>query len=298
MTSQWTAEDIPNLAGKIVIVTGANSGIGYEMVRALSRKGATVILACRNKEKGEAAIRQIGQECSVAQAKLMQLDLSSLASVRDFAEEFIQHYNRLDILINNAGIMRSPFGKTVDGFELQFGTNHLGHFALGGLLFGHIIHTPRARVVTVSSWGHQFGVIDFDNLHAEKGYDPGGAYAQSKLANLLFTYELQRRFEGARVEAIATAAHPGWAATNLGVHWPMVQILTPFIGQKPEMGALPTLYAATAPDVQGGDYYGPHSWGGMRGYPTKVQSSAQSYDVGVAFKLWAVSEELTGVRYP
>ena len=153
MTSQWTAEDIPNLAGKIVIVTGANSGIGYEMVRALSRKGATVILACRNKEKGEAAIQQIGQECSVAQAKLIQLDLSSLASVRGFAEEFIHHYNRLDILINNAGIMRSPFVKTVDGFELQFGTNHLGHFALSGLLFSHIIHTPRARVVTVSSWG-------------------------------------------------------------------------------------------------------------------------------------------------
>jgi len=298
MKSQWTAENIPNLAGKIAIVTGANSGIGYEMVRALSRKGATVILACRNKDKGEAAIRQIGQECSLAQAKLIQLDLSSLASVHDFAEEFIHHYDRLDILINNAGIMRSPFGKTVDGFELQFGTNHLGHFALGGLLFDHISHTPQARVVTVSSWGHHFGVIDFDNLNAEKGYDPGGAYAQSKLANLLFTYELQRRFEGARVEAIATAAHPGWAATNLAVHWPMVQVLTPFIGQKPEMGALPTLYAATAPNVQGGEYYGPRSWGGMRGYPTKVQSSARSYDMDVAVKLWTVSEELTGVRYP
>ena len=145
--------------------------------------------------------------------------------------------------------------------------------------------------------GHQFGVIDFDNLNAEKGYDPGGAYAQSKLANLLFTYELQRRFESARVEAIATAAHPGWTATNLAVHWPMVQVLTPFIGQKPEMGALPALYAATAPDVQGGEYYGPRGWGGIRGYPTKVQSSARSYDMDVAAKLWAVSEELTSVQY-
>lgn len=299
MTSQWTAEDIPNLAGKIAIVTGANSGIGYEMVRALSRKGATVILACRNKDKGEAAVRQIGQEYPVARAELMQLDLSSLASIHHFADEFIHHYDRLDILINNAGIMRPPFGKTADGFELQFGTNHLGHFALTGLLLDLIIRTPRARVVMVSSLGHRFGKIDFDNLNADKGYDAGVAYGQSKLANLLFTYELHRRFRGAGVDAIAAAAHPGWTAgTNLVVHWWMVRLLNPFIGQKPSMGALPALYAATAPDVQGGEYYGPRSWGGMRGYPTKAQSSTRSYDMDVAVKLWAVSEELTGVRYP
>jgi len=298
MTSNWTVENMPDLTGKIAIVTGANSGIGYETARALARKDARVILACRNKEKGEATIRQIRQEHPVARVELMQLDLSSLASVRCFANAFIHRYDRLDILINNAGIMRPPFGRTVDGFELQFGTNHLGHFALSGLLYGLIGQTPSARVVTVSSWGHHMGVIDFDNLNAEKGYNPGRAYAQSKLANLLFTYELQRRFEGAQVEAIATAAHPGWTATHLAVHWLMVQALTPFIGQKPEMGALPTLYAATAPDVHGGEYYGPHGWGGMRGYPTKVRSSARSYDMDVAGKLWAVSEDLTGVRYP
>jgi NAD(P)-dependent dehydrogenase (short-subunit alcohol dehydrogenase family) len=194
--------------------------------------------------------------------------------------------------------MVPPFGKTADGFELQFGTNHLGHFALTGLLYNLIIHTARARVVTVSSGGHRFGQIDFDNLNAQKGYDRQRAYAQSKLANLLFTYELQRRFEGAGVDAIAAAAHPGWTATNLQVHWRMVRLLNPLIAQKPVMGALPALYAATAPGVQGGDYYGPGGWQEMRGYPTKVQSSARSHDAAVAARLWAVSEELTGVRYP
>jgi NAD(P)-dependent dehydrogenase (short-subunit alcohol dehydrogenase family) len=298
MASDWTAEAIPDLTGKTAIVTGANSGIGYEMARALARKEATVILACRNKDKGEAAVWQIDQEYPEAKAELMQLDLSDLASVRRFAGEFTSHYDRLDILINNAGIMVPPFGKTADGFELQFGTNHLGHFALTGLLFGLIIHTPRARVITVSSGGHRFGEIDFDNLNAEKGYDRQKAYAQSKLANLLFTYELQRRFEGAAVDAIAAAAHPGWTATNLQAHWRMVRILNPFIAQKPKMGALPALYAATAPDVQGGDYYGPCGWQEMRGYPTKVQSSDRSHDMAVAARLWTISEELTGVRYP
>jgi NAD(P)-dependent dehydrogenase (short-subunit alcohol dehydrogenase family) len=297
MTSNWTAENIPDLTGKIAIVTGANSGIGYEMARALAGKEATVILACRDKDKGEAAVRQIVQEYPEAKAKLMQLDLADLASVRRFADEFTSHYDRLDILINNAGIMRTPFGKTADGFELQFGTNHLGHFALTGLLLDIIIRTHKARVITVSSGGERFGKIDFDNLNAEKGYDGGGAYGQSKLANLLFTYELQRRFEGTGVDAIAAAAHPGWTVTNLQVHWRMLRVLNPFIGQKPEMGALPALYAATAPDVQGGDYYGPDGWFELRGHPTKVQSSDRSHDAAVAAKLWAVSEELTGVRY-
>jgi NAD(P)-dependent dehydrogenase (short-subunit alcohol dehydrogenase family) len=297
MTSNWTAENIPDLTGKIAIVTGANSGIGYEMARALAGKEATVILACRNKDKGDAAVRQITQEYPEAKAELMQLDLAGLASVRRFADEFANHCDRLDILINNAGIMRTPFGKTADGFELQFGTNHLGHFALTGLLLDIIIRTHKARVITVSSGGERFGKIDFDNLNAEKGYDGGGAYGQSKLANLLFTYELQRRFEGTGVDAIAAAAHPGWTVTNLQVHWRMLRVLNPFIGQKPEMGALPALYAATAPDVQGGDYYGPDGWFELRGHPTKVQSSDRSHDAAVAAKLWAVSEELTGVRY-
>lgn len=299
MTSNWAAENIPDLTDKIVIVTGANSGIGYEMARALARKQATVILACRNKDKGQAAERQIAQEYPGAKAELGLLDLSSLALVRRFAGEFTRRYDRLDILINNAGIMRTPFGKTTDGFELQFGVNHLGHFALTGLLLDLIVRTPQARVVTVSSGGHRFGKIDFDNLNADKGYDAGAAYGQSKLANLLFTYELHRRFKGAGVDAIAAAAHPGWTAgTNLAVHWRMLRLLNPFIGQKPSMGALPALYAATAPDVQGGDYYGPDGWQELRGYPTKVRSSDRSYDPAVAAKLWIISEELTGVRYP
>ncbi len=298
MTSNWTAEAIPDLTGKIAIVTGANSGIGFEMARALAGKGATVILACRSRDKGEAAVRKIDREHPEAKAELMQLDLSDLASVHRFADGFIGRYDRLDILINNAGIMAPPFGKTADGFESQFGTNHLGHFALTGLLYDLIIHTPRARVVTVSSGGHRFGEIDFNNLNAEKGYDGQRAYAQSKLANLLFMYELQRRFEAAGVDAIAAAAHPGWTATNLQVHWRMVRMLNPLIAQQPKMGALPALYAATAPDVQGGDYYGPGGWQELRGYPTKVQSSDRSHDAAVAARLWTISEELTGVRYP
>ena len=297
MISNWTAENIPDLTGKIAIVTGANSGIGYEMAQALARKKARVILACRNKDKGKLAVQQIDQDYPEASTELMPLDLSDLASIRHFAGEFASHNNRLDILINNAGIMATPFGKTTDGFELQFGTNHLGHFALTGLLIDLILRTPQARVVTVSSVGHRFVEIDFDNLNGEKGYNRQRTYAQSKLANLLFTYELQRRFEGAGFDTIAVAAHPGWTATNLQVHWRIPRMLNPFIAQKPEMGALPTLYAATAPDVRGGDYYGPGGWQELRGYPAKVRSSDNSYDPAVAAKLWTMSEELTGLRY-
>lgn len=306
MTSNWTAENIPDLTGKIAIVTGANRGIGYATAQTLACKGATVILACRNKDKGEAAARQIAREHLEAKAVLLQLDLSDLASVHRFVDEFTSHYDRLDMLINNAAIMRTPFKKTPDGFESQFAINHLAHFALTGLLLDLIIHTSQARVVTASSWGHLFGDIDFDNLNAEKDYDPEVAYAHSKLANILFTYELQRRFEDTGVDVIAAAVHPGWTATNLPdgwtttdqpISWRIIRMLHPLIGQKPEMGALPTLYAATAPDVQGGSYYGPGSWGGLRGYPVKVRSSDRSYDTTVAAKLWTVSEELTGVRY-
>ncbi|MFW9991068.1 MAG: oxidoreductase [Candidatus Odinarchaeota archaeon] len=298
MTKKWTAENIPDLTEKIVIVTGANSGIGYETARALVRKGATVVLACRNKDKGAASEHQINQDSLKGKAVFMKLDLTDLASLRRFSLEFANHYNKLDILINNAGIMRTPFGNTVDGFELQFGTNYLGHFALTGLILNFIIRAPQSRVVTVSSGGARFGKIDFDNLNGEKGYHPGNAYGQSKLANLLFTYELQRRFEREKVDSIAVAAHPGWtAATNLPVHWRMVRLLNPIIGQKPEMGALPILYAATAPDVKGGDYYGPRGRLGLRGYPTKVQSSKRSHDIDVAVKLWSESEKLTGVPF-
>jgi NAD(P)-dependent dehydrogenase (short-subunit alcohol dehydrogenase family) len=298
MAPDWTAENITDLAGKVAIVTGANSGIGYEMARALVRKQASVILACRNKDKGEQAARQIMQELPDARAEFLQLELSDLASVRRFVDEFRRlRHDRLDILINNAGIMAVPFGRTADGFELQFGTNHLGHFALTGLVLDLLIHTPQARVVTVSSGGHRFGKIDFENLNGERGYDRQVVYAQSKLANLLFTYELQRWFEKTGVDTIALAAHPGWTVTNLQVHWRMLQILNPVFGQKPEMGALPALYAATASGVQGGEYYGPAGWLELRGYPARQCSSESSYDPVAAARLWSVSEELTGVRY-
>ncbi|MBN2500844.1 MAG: SDR family oxidoreductase [Anaerolineales bacterium] len=306
MTSNWTAEHIPDLTGEVAIVTGANRGIGYATAQALACKGATVILACRNQDKGEAALRQIVQEQPQAKAAVMPLDLSDLSAVRRFADEFTSRYERLDILINNAAVMRTPFKRTPDGFELQFATNHLGHFALTGLLLEYIVRAPQARVVTVSSWGHSYGEIDFDNLNAEQSYDAGMAYAHSKLANILFTYELQRRFEAAGMNAIAAAVHPGWTLTDLPVSWTangrrldwwIIRTLHPLIGQSPQMGALPSLYAATAPDMPGGDYYGPGRWGGLRGYPAKVRSSERSYDADVAARLWTVSEELTGVSY-
>lgn len=295
--ANWIEENIPDLTGKTAIVTGANSGIGYETARALAAKHATVILACRNQAKGQAAAQQIGQAHPAAKAELMPLDLSDLASVRRFADQFTRRYDHLDMLINNAGVMAIPFGKTADGFEIQFGANHLGHFALTGLLLGHIIHTPKARVITISSGGHRFGKMDFDNLQGEKHYDRTSAYAQSKLANLIFTYELQRRFESVGVNALAAAAHPGWTATNLQVHWQTLQNLNPFLGQTHKMGALPTLYAATAPDVRGGDYYGPGGWLELRGYPAKVRSSADSHDSAVAARLWKISDDLTGVQF-
>jgi NAD(P)-dependent dehydrogenase (short-subunit alcohol dehydrogenase family) len=297
MISEWITNTIPDLTDKIAIVTGANSGIGYETARALAGRNAAVILACRDESKASSALQQIKQENPVAKAEFVQLDLTDLASVRRFAGEFAKRHDRLDMLINNAGVMMTPLGKTVDGFERQFGTNHLGHFALTCLLLDLILHTPLARVVTVSSAGHRFGKMDFDNLNGERGYAPARAYAQSKLANLLFTYELQRRLESTEADAIAVAAHPGWTATNLAVHWPMVRILSPLIGQKSEMGALPTIYAAAAPGVRGGSYYGPGGWQELRGYPTKVQSSARSHSASDAARLWAISEELTGVQY-
>jgi NAD(P)-dependent dehydrogenase (short-subunit alcohol dehydrogenase family) len=227
----------------------------------------------------------------------MQLDLGDLDSVRAFAGAFKGRYQALHTLINNAGVMHPPFGKTKQGFETQFGVNHLGHFALTGLLLDVITRTPGARIVTVSSGAHRMGRIDFDNLNAEKGYRSNGAYAQSKLANLLFTYELQRRLEAVGKEAMAVAAHPGWTATNLQQHSGLLNFLNQFFAQTPEMGALPTLRAATAPDVRGGDYYGPGRFMELVGHPKKVSSNSRSHDEAVAARLWAVSEEMTGVTY-
>ncbi|GMQ78305.1 MAG: SDR family NAD(P)-dependent oxidoreductase [Anaerolineae bacterium] len=294
----WTADKMPEMNGKVAIVTGANSGIGYETARALAARGAQVVIACRNAEKGATALQKIRVEQPNSLIELMQLDLADLSSIRRFVDEFLGRYDQLHLLINNAGVMAIPeYQKTVDGFEMQFGTNHLGHFALTGLLLETLIRTADACVVTLSSIVHRFGRMDFDNLNAEKSYNPRRSYNVSKLANLLFTYELQRRFEEAGVETISTASHPGWTVTNLQQHSSLLQFLSRLVAMRPEKGALPTLYAATAPGVKGGDYYGPSGLAGMRGYPKQVASSELSHNQVVAERLWNVSEELTGVRY-
>jgi NAD(P)-dependent dehydrogenase (short-subunit alcohol dehydrogenase family) len=297
---------MPDLNGKVIIVTGANSGIGFETAREVARKGAHTILACRDLDKGEAALTMIKNEITNASAEVMHLDLSSLASVHQFATDFKSKYGRLDILINNAGIMYVPYGKTEDGFERHFGTNHLGHFALTGLLIELLITTPDARVVTVSSVGHRSGEMEFEDLMFEggRGYRGQRVYGRSKLANLLFTYELQRRFEAMDANAIASAAHPGGSNTNLARHvedrwyFRLMRPLFEVAAQSAAMGALPSLRAAVAPEVKGGDYFGPEGFMESRGYPVLVQSSEASHSLEDARKLWEVSEELTGVRYP
>jgi NAD(P)-dependent dehydrogenase (short-subunit alcohol dehydrogenase family) len=303
--TNWTQDEIPDQQGRLVIVTGGNSGIGYEAALALAGKNAHVILAVRNIEKGGEAAHEICRRYPRAQVTLMALDLADLKSVRTFAQDFLKQYDRLDVLINNAGVMALPQRKTVDGFEMQFGTNHLGHFALTGLLLPMLEKTPNARVVTVSSAVHTTGDIHFEDLQWEKKYQSWGAYGQSKLANLLFAYELQRRFEAAGSKVISVACHPGFAATNLQAAGPkmegskfkawMMNIMNVILAQGSDMGALPTLFAATAAGVNGCDYIGPA--GGMRGYPTKAKSNDKSYDEALAKRLWTVSEELTGVVY-
>ncbi|MFN8444373.1 MAG: oxidoreductase [Caldilineaceae bacterium] len=306
-TTNWTKTNIPNLSGKTAIVTGANSGLGYEVAKGLAEKGAQVILACRSAEKAAKALADLRAAVPNAKVQVMELDLASLASVRRFADSFKATYKALDILCNNAGIMAIPRRTTADGFEMQFGTNHLGHFALTGLLFDPIKSTPGARVVCVSSGLHTSGKINFDDLMGEKQYDKWGAYSQSKLANLLFAYQLQRKFSAEGIQAIAVGTHPGYAATNLQGVGPQMEgswlsrvgmkIANTLIAQPVEMGALPLLYACTASDVNGCDYIGPTGMGGMRGYPGKVKSNDLSYDEPLAKRLWQVSEELTGVRY-
>ncbi len=299
MNNKWTAADMPDLKDKVAIVTGANSGIGFETAKELARHGALTVLACRSMDKAQAALTEIQKEIPDAQAEIMQLDLASLDSVHQFVERFKAKYDRLDMLINNAGIMMVPYGTTEDGFESQFGTNHLGHFALTGLLLDLLLAVPDGRVVNLSSTAHRLGSMDFDNLMFtnREGYTPSRAYGRSKLANLLFTYELQRQFEASGKETLAVAAHPGWTETNLQQHTGSLRFLNRFIAQQPPMGALPTLYAATAPDVEGGDYYGPGGFMEMRGYPQKIKSNGTSHDAVAAQRLWQVSEELTAVHY-
>ena len=293
----WTTENIPDQSGKIVIVTGANSGIGFETVRALALHGATVIMACRSLEKGQAAVDQIRGENPRGQVFLQRLDLADLDSVGQFAEIFLADNSRLDILINNAGVMATPYQRTADGFELQFATNHLGHFKLTGLLIDLLRRTPNSRVVTVSSYGHFFGRINFNDLNSQRFYQKWLAYCQSKLANVLFGYELQRSLKNSGDNPISIVAHPGSVATNLQRTTTLFRMLNPILAQSQAMGALPSLYAATSPDIRGGEYIGPDRFFGQHGYPRVVRSSPRSYDQDLARRLWEVSEELTGIRF-
>ena len=305
--SQWGVEDMPDQAGKLAVITGANSGIGYEAAKALAGKGARVIMAVRSVEKGEAAAAGVRVAHPSAAVEVMRLDLADLASVRAFAEAFLARHRELPLLINNAGVMAIPYRRTADGFEMQFGTNHLGHFALTGLLLPAVLAAPGARVVSVSSQAHLGGDIAFDNLDGGKGYQRWAAYAQSKIANLLFAYELQRRLAAAGAGAISLACHPGYAATELqaagarmegnGLMAGLMNGFNAIFAQSAAMGALPTLFAATSPAAYGGDYIGPDSFGGWRGHPARQRSNARSYSPDLARRLWEVSEQLTGVRY-
>jgi NAD(P)-dependent dehydrogenase (short-subunit alcohol dehydrogenase family) len=294
--SAWTAQDVPDQTGRSVVVTGANSGIGLQAARVLAERGADVVLAVRDITRGEAAAGRMQGAVEVR-----RLDLADLASVREFAARAPA---RIDVLVNNAGVMALPEGRTADGFELQFGTNHLGHFALTGLLLERL-RGAEPRVVTVSSGLHKRGRIDFDDLQSERAYDKWAAYGQSKLANLLFAYELQRRASAAGLPLRSLAAHPGLAATNLWAGGAAGATLSErvaarfgtLIGQSDAMGAEPTLYAATAPGISGGAYVGPGGFNEMRGHPKLVDSSAASKDEAAARRLWEASEDLTGVRY-
>jgi NAD(P)-dependent dehydrogenase (short-subunit alcohol dehydrogenase family) len=294
---KWTLDRMPDQTGRVAIVTGANTGIGFETAAVLAAKNAKVVMACRNRQKAEDAIERIRERTPNAELEFTELDLASLASVERFAAAYRERHERLDLLINNAGVMIPPFGQTEDGFELQFGCNHLGHFALTGRLLDLLEATPGARVINVSSMAHRRGTMDFDNLNAEQGYDKMPAYGQSKLANLLFTFELQRRLEAAGSSVAATAAHPGWTGTDLQRHSAIIRFLNIFVAQSPSMGALPTLRAATDPEAEGGSYFGPRGLYEMRGYPTKVGTTPAAQNELDARRLWEVSEKLTQVSF-
>jgi NAD(P)-dependent dehydrogenase (short-subunit alcohol dehydrogenase family) len=299
---KWAAADIPDQKGRVAVVTGANTGLGYETAAALAEHGARVVLAARNLDKGKDAAARITASSPHADVALQDLDLTSLESIHAAANQLRSEHDRIDLLINNAGVMHTPKSTTKDGFELQFGTNHLGHFAFTGLLLDRLLPIAGSRVVTVSSIAHRIRAdIHFDDLQWERRYSPVGAYGQSKLANLLFTYELQRRL-APHGTTIAAAAHPGGSRTALTRNLPPMLSVVAYVLERliqdAAMGALPTLRAASGRGVLGGQYFGPGRFAQMRGHPTVVASSDKSHDVDLQRRLWEVSEELTGVVYP
>jgi NAD(P)-dependent dehydrogenase (short-subunit alcohol dehydrogenase family) len=303
----WAARDIPDLTGRPAIVTGANSGLGFHTALQFALHGAPVMLACRNATRGEDAAQQIRSRAPRAQLEVATLDLADLASVRQFAMRYKETHASLAILVNNAGVLALSQRRTVDGFEMQFGTNHLGPFALTGLLLPTLLAYEGARVVTVSSSLARMGKINFDDLQSEHRYRRWGAYAQSKLANLLFAFELDRRARAHGLDLISVAAHPGYAATNLQAAGPrmdgknlqarLAEFANTLFAQPASMGALPEIYAAVAPGVQGGEYFGPDRFFAQRGYPTRVRAPKAAYDSAAAARLWEVSEQLTAVQY-
>ena len=302
---KWTAADVPDQSGRVAIVTGANTGIGYGAAAVLAGKGAHVVLAVRNLDKGNDARARITAASPNAVVTVQELDLTSLDNIRSAADALRAAHPRIDLLINNAGVMYTDKASTKDGFELQFGTNHLGHFALTGRLLDNMLGVDGSRVVTVSSVGHRIRArIHFEDLQLERNYDRVVAYGQTKLANLLFTYELARRLKAKGAPTIATAAHPGAADTDLlrnmpgGIRQVSQFFWSTFIAQNADMGAEPTLRAATDPGAQNAEYYGPGGLGEQRGHPKVVKSSAQSHDEDIQRRLWSVSEELTGITYP
>lgn len=295
---KWNAENIPNQKGKVVIVTGSSSGIGFEAARVLANKEATVIIAVRNLEKGNKAAEKILAQNKEAEIKVMELDLANLESVEKFAAAFKKTYSRLDLLINNAGVMVPPYSKTEDGFELQFGTNHLGHFALTGLLLEVLLATKGARIVNISSSAHKFGEINFDDLDWEKrNYSAWRAYADSKIANLYFTFELDHQLKENGLELVVTAAHPGWTATELQRHAGLTDFLNGFLAMDISRGTLPGLRAAFEKEAKGGEFFGPDGLFELWGDPVEVKPNTLSTDEAIAKRLWDISEQLTGVKF-
>ncbi|PDV96722.1 oxidoreductase [Candidatus Chloroploca asiatica] len=306
MSRKWTQLDIPDLTAKVVVITGANSGLGFESARTLASKGATIVMAVRTPAKGEQARAEILKAHPSAVIEVMRLDMADLSSVREFADAFVAKYERLDILLNNAGLMAIPRQETVDGFEMQLGVNHLGHFALTGHLIATLVKTPKARIHNVSSSANFAGRINFDDLMGKRNYGRWEAYGQSKLANIFFTFELQKRLHAAGFDTITNTSHPGLVIGNLQensvaqsgtqLEALLYRVIQPILAQDIHMGVLPMLYGMTAPDAKGGVFYGPETFN-MRGYPAEQKANKAAYDAAALTRFWEVSEQLTGVRY-
>jgi len=297
-SKKWTSENIADQSGRTILITGSSSGLGKEAARVLAGKNATIVMAVRNTQKGEMVAGEIRKEITGAKVSVQELDLADLKSIKDFVQQFLTNYNQLDILINNAGVMMCPYGKTKDGFEIQMGTNHFGHFALTGLLLPRLIETENSRIVVTSSIAHTTGNIDFSDINWEsRKYKTIQAYGDSKIANLYFAYELARKLQHKKDAPLVVAAHPGWTNTDLQRHSGVFSFLNPFFAQKVTMGTLPTLRAAVDPEARSGEYYGPDGFMEIWGYPVTVTSNKRSHNKEDARKLWELSVELTGVHF-